>query len=318
MLWWPFQVTNQAVQCKKEEFLPSRGLRPIFGPIQPYIYQERLRSTSSLKLLGSHTTCDSFDTFNSFQMNQVVRSLVGLPRRGSLRVNSPNGVRRHFFFGWKLTPALGDENVMLWCGDKKNSDGAVFVDDGEEEPVIKQWSMFNDNDYGGKSNLDMQVLTENVKAERADGAVEKSFMRLSGFINLDETLKNSLKVVGGFCAIKGNSPSSVDLRDCEGLELIVRSSIKQTFTFNMGTTSLFDDDMYQMKIELEPSEHWKTLKIPFSMFRLTARGLERETQRANDSLQLESLGFLFKEDSQIDQDVGFSLDVLSIEAKAEI
>ena len=81
----------------------------------------------------------------------------------------------------------------------------------------------------------------------------------------------------------------------------------QSFTLNMGTYTLIQDDIYQLKIELTSglvdtdTAHksdrgmWKKILVPFNMFHLTARGIARETQRSNDSLRVESLGFLFKE-----------------------
>ena len=161
-----------------------------------------------------------------------------------------------------------------------------------------------------------------------------TFARLTGNIKISEEAKEKAEVVGGFCAFKGEiQGAAVDLRDYQGLEVTMRTNRHtQSFTLNMGTYTLIEDDMYQLKIELtsgldEDAVHpvglWKKVQIPFNMFHLTARGITRETQRSNDSLRVESLGFLFKENdinsatlvsTEMDNKSDFHLDIHSIVA----
>ena len=174
-------------------------------------------------------------------------------------------------------PQLHREEVVVWESLGGNHGG-----------FIPNWRCVDDSDYGGKSHS--AVTTHTV-----DEGKGPSFIRVSGaVVEFDD--KETKKVKGGFCAILGNCRPVLDLRDCSGLQITMRSSQTQTFTVNLKSASLFEDDMYQIRCELAASSEWRNLKIPFEKFQLTARGMEREYHRANDSLRVESLGFLFKED----------------------
>ena len=110
----------------------------------------------------------------------------------------------------------------------------------------------------------------------------------------------------------------IDLRDYEGLDLKLRnnSNNRQIITLTSTFTSLFEGDMYQLSLDLPPQK-WCHFHVPFSIFRLTANGRERETQRANDSLQLESIGFLIK-CSINDKPLDFTFDIDHIIAKTQL
>lgn len=155
---------------------------------------------------------------------------------------------------------------------------------GEVEAAVDKWQSFDDKALGGASHLEMENVEE-------DGG----HLVIKGSLDLDEETAEEMQVRGGYCAVKGSCSSVVDLRDYEGLKMMLRSPHKElTFTMNMSTASLFDDDIYQVKCEIQPSTEWKSIEVPFSAFVLTSHGRIKEYQRANDSLQVESIGFLFK------------------------
>ena len=194
--------------------------------------------------------------------------------------------------------------------------------------MIHSWKMFNDADYGGESKTDLEYLIENISrpsvsidtATAAPTAVVP-FLRMTGHVYLSPEIKKKHKVVGGFCAYKGDIHlPPIDLRDYEGLELIVRTSKdKQSFTLNIGVEGMVEGDVYQLRMELQGqqgqdqgkgngnctvgSHAWKQVHVPFNRFIVTSKGIVREQQRTNDSLQVEHIGILFKdEDQEQDQD----------------
>ncbi len=234
---------------------------------------------------------------------------------------------------------------------------------GHVSGTVGEWKVFNDADYGGNSHgtfTDMEedrtIANHNIcdtqeiqhqQHLKDNGVMPPStespsilnhshvnFTRFKGQVNISDDIKEENQVVGGFVAFKANVQGpAIDLRDYQGLEVVVRTNRPlQSFMLNMGTYTLIEDDMYQLKVQLKNDENhghgnhkndnngqWKTLQIPFPMFRLTARGITRETQRANDSLRLESIGFLFRDkfdddDDDNNNDGEFQLDIHSIVA----
>lgn len=190
-------------------------------------------------------------------------------------------------------PQLHVDELLLWRGDGR----------GSSPLAIASWRCIDDNDYGGKSYATATQHEE-------DGG----FVRIGGSVNFDnKTLAEAKKIKGGFFSIQGRCSPVVDLRDFWGLELTIRARTTQTFTLNLKSSSLFEDDIYQVRCELAASSAWKHIKVPFDKFLLTARGLEREYHRANDSLRVESLGFLLKEEDLPNQKL-LQLDIKEIKA----
>lgn len=172
-------------------------------------------------------------------------------------------------------PQLAVEELLLWKQQATSG--------GTGGNIIRGWSAATDNDYGGKSLCHVT-------------AAAGGYMRIEGMVSYDKALAESTKVKGGFCAIHGKCEPVVDLRDYEGLRVTLRSPRDQSFTVNLKSTSLFDDDIYQVRCEIKGSSEWRHISMPFERFHLTARGLQRDRHRANDSLRVEALGFLFKEE----------------------
>jgi Complex I intermediate-associated protein 30 (CIA30) len=145
---------------------------------------------------------------------------------------------------------------------------------GDESKLNIKWRTLSDVDYGGTSVCEQEVSSGNK-------LVFKGVVRSPDI---------STKAKGGFCAAKGLLMNKLDLRDYEGFELSLRGSPSMTIALNMTTDSLFEDDLYQVLIPIK--EESTIVQVRFSEFKLTARGSEREYQRNNDSLQLQSIGFL--------------------------
>lgn len=159
------------------------------------------------------------------------------------------------------------------------------LDTVELQPIgVRLWKALSDKDYGGTSECTAEVDVQDTSRLGA--------MVFKGIVNFSESTAESTNAVGGFCAVKGFLQRPVDLRDYMGFSMELRSIPAQVFTFNMSCESLFEDDLYQLEISV--TEEWMTVHLPFHLFRLTARGAEREFQRKNDSLRLESIGFLMK------------------------
>ena len=175
---------------------------------------------------------------------------------------------------------------------------------------IQIWKALSDKDYGGHSECTADVTWQIDPSSSNQPSPHLSFQ---GIVNFDEEVGERTKAKGGFCAVKGYLQRSIDLRDYEGLSMELRGVPSSTqFAFNMACQSLFEDDLYQLEIVVANNQ-WTTVHLPFDHFKLTARGVARESQRKNDSLQLESIGFLFRTSN-----VPFKLEVRRISAIPEV
>ena len=201
-------------------------------------------------------------------------------------------------------PSLGPENQTLF--------------DLTSDSPIGSFKPYNDADYGGKSSSSVEIVQEN-DDDDSDDMGSTQYVRLFGTLDLDEDLKKSLEVVGGFVAYKGVPNRPIDLRDCEGIQVVLRCNTHLKLYVNMWASQLFPDDTFQAGCELKAnnSGQWTTIKIPFDKFTLTANGMERDFQRLNDSLQCEGIGLLLKTQENSDAK-DFHIDVKSIKALGTI
>jgi Complex I intermediate-associated protein 30 (CIA30) len=167
---------------------------------------------------------------------------------------------RNFFGDFFKMDGLESVNPICIVGDNSN--------------VSVKWKSLSDVDYGGTSTCEIAT---------SDG----NKLVMSGVVHFPDS---STGAKGGFCATKGVLSRVLDLRDYEGFELTVRADPPMDVILNMATRSLFEDDLYQICIPIRRES--SSILVRFSDFKLTARGSERELQRCNDSLQLESFGFL--------------------------
>jgi hypothetical protein len=135
----------------------------------------------------------------------------------------------------------------------------IPIFDAFSKAAIENFRTLSDNDYGGKSTCDVSIGHSNGQGG----------LKFKGLVTFNDDIADSTKAKGGFCAIKGyckhKGRSYVDLRDYEGIEITMRSSVRQIYTLNLTCESLFEDDLYQLDIQV--GESWKTFHIPFSYFK---------------------------------------------------
>lgn len=166
---------------------------------------------------------------------------------------SLNISKRYFFakLNKLLTPpSTFIEDVTLWSGQ------SLVL---KEESVIKEWKIFSDKDYGGLSSCNIEIIPD-------DNDISKSILNFRGIINFNEELMEKTKAKGGFCALRGICKEVQDVRDYEGLELLIRSKTNQIIAFNTTCDTLFQDDLYQLNISL-PKDIWCKIHVPFANFR---------------------------------------------------
>lgn len=181
--------------------------------------------------------------------------------RGVLRP----AVRVRSLFGWRsLWPSAADVDVTP----------LALLD--ADRPLIRGWRAVSDGEYeGGRSGCVTRTDAQGV--------------HFSGEVRAPE----GGRISRGFCAVRGACRAPVDLRDHQGVRVRIHSAGPLTIALNMKCVSYFKDDLFQLFLALKegPNE----LHVPFSAFRLTARGRERELQRANDFLLCEGMGLLVTE-----------------------
>jgi len=133
--------------------------------------------------------------------------------------------------------------------------------------TVCSWKVVTDEEYGGSSVMQAELMVEaaaDAEEEEeeeeedeeedndSDAEEEKnnSFLRLSGQVLMTSKMMKKNSVVGGFSAVVGKvSGGTLDLRDFEGLEVCVRTHQEnQLFTLNMSPDSIFDDDIFQVRI----------------------------------------------------------------------
>ena len=181
--------------------------------------------------------------------------------------------RRRFFFSLKsFWPTASDFEIYpvnLLSIENTNTGSSPFT-----------WAAVSDKEYRGES-----VCEVNLSAKG---------LHFHGEVRTPPAIIDEVEVKRGFCAVKGKIPRGgecIDLRDHCGLDVRLSSRYRASFTFNMTCRSFFKYDLYQLDVTLPPCSNM-LLHLPFPAFRLTARGVERAMQRANDDLQCEGLGML--------------------------
>ena len=181
------------------------------------------------------------------------------------------------------------------------------ADDNNDNRSIKSlnnnivWNSYSDKEYGGSSTS--QVISSSSIPNNNNN--NNHYILFQGNINYQEIIaKDDIKssIKGSFCAITGKLSKSIDLRDYEGFEIELESVDNDiVLYFNTKYQSFIEDDLYQVEIHLKKNKR-KIFHIPFSKFRLMGKGVEKEYQRLNDSLILESVGFMtmLKEENNVD------------------
>jgi len=212
--------------------------------------------------------------------------------------------------------------VLLFPPPSTSPSSSATASETMTTRALDSWKVFSDREYGGQSTSMFEVaegvLSFNGKLDY-DARDSEEFNKKAKLSvgqknspNTDDADNDPLPVaVRGYCAIKGYFGQSVDLRDYEGLELELWSSINQRYILNMSCESLFDGDLYQCAIDLQ-ADKWSKLHVPFTIMKLTAGGYERNLQRLSDSLQVENLGFLVSQSQFQSQSQPQNEDLLPI------
>jgi hypothetical protein len=166
------------------------------------------------------------------------------------------------------------------------------------------WNSYSDKEYGGSSTSQV-ISSSSIPNNNNSNNNNNHYILFQGNINYQEIIaKDDIKssIKGSFCAITGKLSKSIDLRDYEGFEIELESVDNDiVLYFNTKYQSFIEDDLYQVEIHLKKNKR-KIFHIPFSKFRLMGKGVEKEYQRLNDSLILESVGFMtmLKEENNVD------------------
>lgn len=149
--------------------------------------------------------------------------------------------------------------------------------------VFKAVKSYSDQDYGGGSKSEVSLVPS-----ESEGSV----IRWTGNVDFGEEHTSKSKALGGYVAIKMFCTEYIDMLDYEGIRFQIRSTTDRSLLLNMKCKSYIEQDLYQLGIDVTAGADWKTVFAPFGNFVLTAHGKVKEQPKENDSLQLESLGFL--------------------------
>mmetsp|Transcript_23569 Transcript_23569/g.23764 ORF Transcript_23569/g.23764 Transcript_23569/m.23764 type:complete len:263 (+) Transcript_23569:139-927(+) len=227
---------------------------------------------------------------------------------------------RSFKLNKGFTASKGGQLRTFWSFVKSLNTNTISLDrypiilysaDTDDTSNSNTWKTYSDQEYGGNSSCAVthNSIDTNTQFIRFTG--ELNFQRPEALTTSDS--ENPVRTATrGYCATKYDFSSVLDLRDMEGLELIVRSATNRNYVFNMSCVSFFEGDIYQIGLEL-PANKWCTVRFPFDTLRLTAMGRQRDVQRVNDNLEVEGIGFLV--DSGTDP---FQLDISSVTALPEL
>lgn len=173
-------------------------------------------------------------------------------------------------------------NIVDFFGPKIEDREVIPILQGTTN-VFKQINAYSDRDYGGGSKSEVSIVPL-----EADGTL----VRWRGTVDFSEEHSSKSKAKGGFVAVKMFCKEYIDMLDYEGLKFQIRSTTDRSLLLNMKCKSYIQQDLYQLGVDVTAGAEWKTVFAPFNTFVLTAQGKVKEQPKENDSLQLESLGFL--------------------------
>lgn len=185
---------------------------------------------------------------------------------------------------------------------------------GDFADVFNKPILFNDKQINGLSKCTLSEVNENNEIFlRSNVTLQKTIVQPS----LDPTNRRATVANNrSYCAFKIDFQEVHDLRDYEAFRFTLRCDAPAKYlrcTLNLTTVSMFEDDLFQVPLEIPISQSWVSLHIPFESFSVTGGGHARHQQRANDSLRVEAIGFLFY--SIIDEEVGSINDNFTLEIK---
>jgi hypothetical protein len=166
----------------------------------------------------------------------------------------------------------------------------------------------SDKDYGGSSMNHINYI------DGDDNNADGSFFRWHGNLEFTSEQREKTQAKSGYCAMKIDYNKALDLLDYNGLLLKIRSIKKQKVILSIKCLTYIKDDMFQLCLEIPSSsgststrssssssrssneDGWISIFVPFDMFVLTSKGYAKEQPMKNDSLNVESIIFLLKDD----------------------
>ena len=167
----------------------------------------------------------------------------------------------------------------------------------------------SDKDYGGSS---MNHINYIVNRDGDANSTDESFFRWHGNLEFTSEQREKTQAKSGYCAMKIDYNRAVDLLDYNGLLLKIRSIKRQKVILSIKCLTYIKDDMFQLCLEIPSSsgstsssttssrssneDGWISIFVPFDMFVLTSKGYAKEQPMKNDSLNVESIIFLLKDD----------------------
>lgn len=156
-------------------------------------------------------------------------------------------IRRRFW-----SSAVDLFKVVERASSQKEIADIVVFDPMTSVSLIKTWKSLDDRSYGGSSITELKIGQS---------------LKFSGSITFNDVIAKKTNATRSFCGLMGYFDEVQDLRDYQGLEISLKSSIDLDYTINLGTVSLFENDLFQIEINL-PANASRTIHIPFSSFRL--------------------------------------------------
>jgi len=180
-------------------------------------------------------------------------------------------------------------NQIINNNKKKDDDVALKQFNQKADNILIY--LPSDKDYGGSSINNIKHIINDI-----DNGVNESYFRWHGNLDFSSEDREKTKAKSGYCALKIDYNKSLDLLDYNGLLLKIRSLRSQKVIINIKCMTYIKDDMFQLCLEIPSSEEWKSIFVPFDLFVLTSKGYAKEQPMQNDSLNIESIVFLLKDD----------------------
>jgi hypothetical protein len=141
--------------------------------------------------------------------------------------------------------------LWLYPSDLEISPVILYTAGQSQESLLKKWRMISDAEYRGLSFCTVEATSAGIS--------------FSGEVRVPPNSDNEKDIRKGFCAIKSLTPHPIDLRDHQGLEVVLTSDVPIACTLNMTCLSYFRDDLYQIELLLPPTS--TTFYIPFPFFK---------------------------------------------------
>ena len=82
--------------------------------------------------------------------------------------------------------------------------------------TVDKWQVFDDKVLGGASQIEVETVL-------GDGG----HLVIKGSLDFDEDRAEEMNVRGGYCAVRGSCSEVADLRDYQGLKIVLRSPMKE-------------------------------------------------------------------------------------------